>query len=231
MKIVSIIPARSGSKSIKEKNIVDLCGQPLIAYTILDSIRTKSIDETFVSTDSETIQKEAIKYGAEAPFLRPTKYATDNSPDLQWAWHFLLWFEDTYKYLPELLIHLRATTPIRQIDIIENAISIMQTNKEASALRSVEEFSESPFKWVVILNNRLTPLFGKDIEITNLPKQVFPKIYRPNGYIDILRPEVVLSGNLHGTNIFPFITEPSIEIDSYNDLKLAEMVLNNDNND
>lgn len=221
MKIISIIPARGGSKGIPKKNIVDVNGQPLISYTILDSLKCKSIEETFVSTDDIEIASIARQYGATVPFLRPKEYATDISSDMQWAWHFILWYERKYNSHPELIVHLRTTTPIRDVAIIEQAIDIMLNNKEASSLRSVEEFSESPYKWFKLEDSYLSSLF--DVEDTNAPRQNFSKVYRPNGYVDILRPEVILRGSLHGFKIAPIITPRSMEIDTIEDLDLVRL--------
>jgi N-acylneuraminate cytidylyltransferase len=225
LKIVSIVPARSGSKSILNKNIVDLNEQPLISYTILDSLRVPSIEETYVSTDGEEIKEIAEKYGAEVPFLRPKEYATDTSTDLQWAWHFLDWFETNKGYLPELLVHLRPTTPIRDIRLIYKAIDKIKEFPEATSLISVEEFPESPYKWMKLgEDGYLISLFKEDYHL--MPKQLVPKAYRPNGYVDVLRPEVILKGELHGENILAFITPVTPEIDSWDDLEYCKFLLN-----
>ncbi len=227
-KIVSIIPARGGSKSIPQKNIYEINNQPLISYTILDSLQCDLIEETFVSTDDKEIALISQKYGANVPFLRPPEYSTDISIDSQWAWHFLEWYENTYKTLPQLVVHLRPTTPIRDISIVNRAIEQMILNKEYTSLISIEELSESPYKWFKLEENKLLPLFDEDLHL--LPKQMVPKVYKPNGYIDILKPEVVLGGSIHGSNILPFIVPSTIEIDSLQELKYAEYVLKIKNN-
>jgi N-acylneuraminate cytidylyltransferase len=222
MKIVAIVPARGGSKSIPHKNIADLCGQPLIGFTILDSIRTASIEETFVSTDDNEIAEISERFGAEV-VIRPDEIATDTSSDLQWAWHFLTWYEEKYQHLPELLIHLRPTTPMREIWMIEKAIAKMKATPEATSLISVEEFVESPYKWLKFENNWLEPLFAGDYYLQ--PKQVVPKAFKGNGYVDILRPEVILKGSLHGDKRLGFITPNIVEIDSPQELAYAAYLI------
>jgi N-acylneuraminate cytidylyltransferase len=223
MKIITVIPARGGSKSIPHKNIANLGGQPLIGYTILDSIRTKLIEETFVSTDDKDIAEISERFGAEV-VMRPPELSTDNASDLQWAWHFLTWYEDTFKHLPELLVHLRATTPIRDLKLITEAIETMKVTTEATSLISVEEFVESPYKWLKFnQENWLDPLFPGDFYLQ--PKQNVPKAFKPNGYVDILRPEVILKGSLHGDRRLGFITPNVIEIDSPAELAYAEYLI------
>ena len=97
MNIVALIPARGGSKGIKNKNIVSLLGKPLISYTILTARKVNQINDIFVSTDSPAIKKISEKYGAKAPFLRPKKYSTDKSEDLEVFRHFYKWYLENEK--------------------------------------------------------------------------------------------------------------------------------------
>ena len=230
MKIVSLIPAREGSKSIPNKNIVDLDGQPLIAYTILDSLRSKLIEETYVSTDSEKIAMISEQYGAEVPFLRPKIFATDNSLDIDYIKHFLNWYFDTYSEYPQIIVLLRPTTPIREIEVIDKAIEFFLNNiNEADSLRSVHQLTESPFKYFYKNGKYLDPLLGKRFpikEFWNLPKQLFKTVYKPNGYVDIIKPEIVLNLNsVYGDKILAFETERVVEIDSKEDLEYLKFKL------
>ena len=105
-----IIPARSGSKSIPHKNIYNLGGHPLIAWSIKAALNAESIDRVIVSTDSEEYKDISIEYGAEVPFLRPKNISEDNSTDLEFFQHVIGVFKET-SYNPDLIIHLRPTTP------------------------------------------------------------------------------------------------------------------------
>ena len=87
MNIITVIPARSGSKSIKDKNIIPYKGKPLIYYSIRAALKSKFINRVIVSTDSNKYKKISIKLGAEVPFLRPKKYSTDNSIDYDYILH------------------------------------------------------------------------------------------------------------------------------------------------
>lgn len=226
MNIVSVIPARGGSKGLKNKNIKEFAGQPLLSYSILDSLRMTDVEQTFVSTDSEDIMKIAKKYGAEVPFQRPSKYSKDNSPDYQWVNHFLILFKLIYEYLPEYIVHLRATTPIRDIQILDNAIEALKSNPQASGLRSVELFSETPYKWVKLdSNGYFEPLLGDDKDSHVKRRQDYPNVYRPNGYIDIYRVSTILKGNLCGDRVLGYITPLSVEIDDKETFELAEAMM------
>lgn len=212
--IISLIPARANSKSIPNKNIIDLNGQPLIAYTILDSIRSNLIQKTIVTTDSEQIALISEQYGADV-IMRPKIYALDNSPDIDYIKHFLDYWYSKYNYYPKIIVLLRPTTPIRQVKIIDKAIRYFLHN-DADSLRSVHKLVETPFKYFLKENNYLKPIIDLPIkEFWNLPKQLFKQVYKPNGYIDIIKPDVVINTNMvYGAKILGFETEKVIEIDS-----------------
>jgi len=225
MKIVCLIPARGGSKGIPGKNIKELNQQPLISYSILDSLRSKLIEETYVSTDSIKIANIARKYGAEVPFMRPKKYATDKSQDIDYIKHFISWYYIEKNYYPRLVVILRPTTPTREIDTIDRAISSILEHPDATSLRSVELFEESPYKWFDIDGGYLVPLLNDDKTMHMKPRQQVPKVYRPNGYIDVYLPEMIKKGNLCGDKMIPFITPQTIEIDNKRDFTFVESLL------
>lgn len=226
MNIVAVIPARQGSKGIANKNIKEIGGQPLISYAILDALRMKEVDNVFVSTDSLKIKKIAEKYGAEVPFMRPSKYSQDNSSDSQWVGHFIAWYKVIYDKVPDYIVHLRATTPLRRVDILDEAITTLKMNPQATALRSVELFAESPYKWVKIdKEGYFKPLLNDDKEAHIMPRQKYPNVYRPNGYIDIYDIKTLLSGTLCGDKILAYITPRSVEIDDSDSFELAEAVM------
>lgn len=230
MRIVSIVPARANSKGVPRKNIKELNGQPLIAYSILDSLRSELIEETYVTTDSPEIGRISKKYGAEVPFMRPAKYAKDGSIDLEWMRHFLAWFRVTKDYLPEYVVHLRPTTPLREPKIIDKAIRKLIDNPSSTSLRSVHEVEESPYKMFHIEDSRLEGIFPSYPvkEYYNLPRQRFPKAYKPNGYVDIIRPEIVINKCcLHGSNMLAFETPHTTEIDTIEEFNYLEYLLTN----
>ncbi len=216
--IVAIIPARSGSKGLIDKNITLLNGKPLIAYSIRVAQLSKYINRVVVSTDSQEYAEIASKYNAEIPFLRPKKLSRDTSTDFDLLRNILEWFQ--LEINTDLIIYLRPTTPLRDPKVIECAIEKMMVNKNYTALRSVHEMSESSYKTFEITKNCLKPIGDKtiDMDFANRPRQLFPKTYQGNGYVDIIRPEIILKNNLmYGNKVFAFKTEVVHEVDNLND--------------
>lgn len=223
--VVAIIPARGGSKSIPKKNIVNLGGFPLIAYSIVAAKLSKKINRVIVDTDSEEIAGISKKFGAEIPYLRPKKFATDTSTDLDFMKHSIEWFKKNEKGIPDLIVHLRPTTPLRDPFHIDEAIEKITKNKKATGLRSGHEIRESPYKLFGIANDFFIGLFPQDErpEYWNLPRQAFPPVYQPDGYVDIVIPKFILrTDKLHGSKILSYISPDTGEIDKMEDLKFAE---------
>ena len=225
--VYGIIPARSGSKGVPNKNIIDICGHPLIAYTISVAKRCKLIDRVIVSTDSQEYAEIAIKYGAEVPFIRPKNISGDKATDIQLFQHAIDFFRKEDCVVPEFIAHLRPTTPSRNPLIIDKAIKKF-VNSKYSALRSVHKMSETSYKTFEIENERLKVLCNKgfDIESINLPRQSFAATYNPNGYIDVIRTSLIESGLIHGDNVNAFITDIAYEIDEKIDLDFIEFLVN-----
>ena len=225
----AIIPARSGSKSIKDKNLALLGGYPLIAYSIALAKTTAGIDRVVVSTDSLEYAAIAEKYGAEVPFLRPEALSQDNSTDYDFMSHAVSWFDDNSKHSPEFWIHLRPTTPLRDTHIVKAAMSLITERQDATALRSGHLSPESPFKW--LRKNRdgfLTSLNGEDTNLDkyNGPRQDFPDVLIPNGYVDIIRTSFIRERKLlHGNKVLAFETPFCSELDAYEELELLEFQL------
>ena len=147
MKVISLIPARSGSKRCINKNIRDLNGKPLLAYSIQCSLSSEIIDKTFIVTDSVEYERIALSYGAESIGLRPTRTSTDKSTDYEW----IKWFVDNYEFINEedLICILRPTNPFRKKNVIENAFKIINSTN-ADSVRGVELCKQHPMKaWVL----------------------------------------------------------------------------------
>jgi CMP-N,N'-diacetyllegionaminic acid synthase len=222
--ICAIIPARSGSKGVVDKNIRLLNGKPLIAYSILAALKSDSINRVVVSTDSELYAKISRNFGAEVPFIRPESISGDRSTDVEFLLHAVDWFDMNEGYNPEFLVLLRPTTPLREAKIIDKAIQIFSSS-DFTALRSVHKMSQSSYKTFEIEKGRLKQLCksGFNIESANRPRQEFPETYDPNGYIDIIRTDLVKNnGLIHGDNVKAFITEQAYEIDEIEDIDFLE---------
>ncbi len=224
--IVAIIPARGGSKGVLGKNIKTLGGHPLIAYSIIACRICGKIDRTVVSTDSEEIAQISKTYGAEVPFMRPKELAGDLSGDIEFVLHAINWFVEHEGRSPELLVHIRPTTPLRESTVMENAISAILNSGEATSLRSVHELPEAPEKMFRINSQGyLTGIFPDDPrpEYYNLPRQAFATAYHPNGYVDIIRTDYVKKNNrLHGPRILGFVTPRVAEVDTIEDFNYLE---------
>lgn len=231
--VYAIIPARSGSKGVPNKNIRLLAGYPLIAYSIAAAKMSKNIVRTIVSTDSGEISSIAKRYGAEVPFLRPAGLAQDNSADIDFVLHAIDWFGKNENKIPDYLVHLRPTTPLRKPAIIDQAIQEIKSRLESTSLRSGHPASESPFKW--FLRNTqgyftgILPGYSNDF--LNLPRQSFPVVYIPDGYVDVLKTAfIVESRNLHGDRMVGFISPTCVEVDSFEDFEFLEFELKKDSN-
>lgn len=217
MKVVSIIPARAGSKGIPGKNIKLLGGYPLIAYSIVVSKLSSMIGRTMVSTDSQEIANIALFYGAEVPFLRPAEISRHRSTDLEFIQHTIGWLEGNKEEMPDLLVLLRPTTPLRRCEEVESAIVYLEKDPNATSLRSAHALSESPHKmFQTDERGYFQGFFPKDArpEYHDLSRQLFPTAYHPNGYVDIVRVDMVRKANLlWGQHILAFVTDFATEID------------------
>ena len=222
MTTIAIIPARGGSKGIPGKNIVPLLGHPLIAYSIEVALASRCISRTIVSTDSEEIAEISKRYGAEVPFMRPPEFSTDMSSDRDFLMHAIGWFMKHEQAMPDYIVHLRPTTPLRKFEVIDEAISLIWRTPMATSLRSAHLAPKSPYKWFEM--DHLGYFKGIRVddsrpEYYNLPRQSFPPIYDPNGYVDVLRVSQLLSSpSIHGDGILGFITEFCHDLDSPEDL-------------
>jgi CMP-N,N'-diacetyllegionaminic acid synthase len=227
--ILALIPARGGSKSIPRKNILPVAGKPLIAYSIEQARAARHITRVIVSTDDEEIALVADEHGAEIPFMRPAEFAQELSPDIDVFRHALTWLRDRETYVPELVVHLRPTGPVRRVELIDEAIERMLAHPEADSLRSINSPIQTPYKMWRIEEGYLRPLVTVEglVESYCMPRQMLPAVYWQNGYVDIVRARIVLEESLMcGRTILPFITnEPMLEIDHADSLPLVEEAL------
>ncbi len=211
--IVAIIPARSGSKSLVDKNIKDLSGHPLIAYSIAVAKMSKTIDRVIVSTNSQEYADIAKQYGAEVPFIRPDEYSTDVATDRDFLVHAMNWFDENENSVPEYWVHLRPTTPLRSVEIIDNAINKIVQDNNATSLRSGHKAPESPLKWFVKSNRYFRGLVGG--EDYNLPKEAFEQVYIPDGFVDVVKSSFVMNNQeIHGNKMIGFESPVCTEVDS-----------------
>lgn len=237
MKILCIIPARSGSKGIKNKNIKMLGDKPLLAWSIEQAKKCKYDMKIIVSTDSEVYKKIAIKYGAEVPFLRPEKISQDLSTDKELLLHATKWLKDNENYESDFIVQLRPTYPTRDIEILNECIKIfIEKRNQFDSLRTVIKFNKSPYKMYRIEKtnegeDNLKPLFsylnlGSSIiaEPYNRCRQELPDTYLHNGYIDILNSSLLNNYSISGDKIIPYVMSANecYDIDTEKDFKIVE---------
>ncbi len=226
MNILTIIPARCGSKGVPKKNIKRLYDKPLIAYSINTSLKSEHITRTIVSTDCDEIAQIAKEFGAEVPFLRPTEFAMDKSLDIEYISHALEWLQSNQNYTPDFIVLLRPTTPIRDVSVINNAINLMINNGDATSLRSSHQPSETPYKWFRTKGDYYIPVCDNQVlSDADKPRQSFEKVFIPNGYVDIIKPSQIKLGHIYGDRILCFETQYTYEIDTNEDFEYIEYLL------
>lgn len=230
MEVVAIIPARGGSKSIIRKNIKLLNGYPLIAYSIAAGLQARTVTRVIVSTDDEEIARIARQWGAEVPFLRPSELAEDDTHDLPVFQHALEWLKKNEGNRPELIVHLRPTSPFRRLYHIDDAVNALIQCPEADAVRTVCVPFQNPYKmWTIDSDDFLQPLIeGPGPEAYNMPRQELPEVYWQTGYVDVTRRKTILQlGSITGRRILPMVIDGSewVDIDSLTDWMLAEHLL------
>ncbi|SKB71753.1 cytidylyltransferase domain-containing protein [Malaciobacter marinus] len=222
MKIISIIPARSGSKGLPKKNIIELNGKPLIFWTIKASIKSKYITKTIVSSDDDKILSISQKYKAEI-LKRPAELALDTTPTEPVIEHVLKNIENinTYHYL----ILLQPTSPLRDENDIDKSIELL-IKRKATALISTTVIDNKVLK--AFKNNKYGYLEGiLNNEYPFMRRQELPKILMPNGAIYIVNIQEFLKTRKLFTNktiSFEMSNEKSIDIDTRSDLKKIQNI-------
>jgi N-acylneuraminate cytidylyltransferase len=227
MYTLALIPARGGSKNPPHKNILSFRGKPLVVHSIEHALQAKSVSRVIVSTDSETIAEISRQAGAEVPFMRPAEYAGDLSPDLDVFRHALGWLDEHEGYRPEIIVHLRPTSPLRPPGLIDMGVERLLAHPEADSLRTVVPAPHTPYKMWRLNGDYLEPLLTHPEfrEPYNLPRQLLPPIHWQNAYLDVTRWTTVMERNsMTGDQILALVMSSGedVDIDSLLDLKRAE---------
>ena len=225
MKSIAIIPARSGSKGLKDKNIKELNGKPLLAYSIEAALDSKQFDKVFVSTDSQIYADIAIQYGADASFLRSDK----NSTDTAGSWDVVREVIDTFKSMGEEydeIMLLQATSPLRTSEDIINAVELLK-EKEGNAVVSLTECDHSPIWCNTLPKDCSMDGFDRE-EYKDLPRQSLPTFYRYNGAIYLVtKDELHNIGHMLEKGCYAYVMPQSrsIDIDTALDFMIAETIM------
>lgn len=225
-KVLIIIPARSGSKGVENKNIRPFAGHPLMAHSITAALFCRSASRVVVSTDSDEIAEIAKGYGAEVPSLCPAEIATDTFRDIEFCEHVLANIDeaDAYGYI----VILRPTSPIRPHGFIDAGILKLMGTPDADSLRAVTDAPATPYKMWHRRGGRLAPVLSDpDIpEAYNAPRHELPQVYWQTGHLDVIRRETIEKGSITGGYVLPLYIEPKycVDIDSSEDFERAESV-------
>jgi CMP-N-acetylneuraminic acid synthetase len=229
---VGLIPARSGSKRVTDKNIRPLAGHPLMAYSISAAIQSGVFTAVIVSTDSERYAEVARHYGAEVPFMRPPQFSGDTSPDIEWVGYTLkrLAAEDRGY---DCFSILRPTSPFRLPETIRRAWSEFCAETGVDSLRAVEKCSQHPGKMWVIRGRRMLPLLPigpaeQPWHSSQYPS--LPEIHVQNASLEIAWSRVVFEERtIAGTVVMPFLTRDAegFDVNKPYDWDLAEYMVKN----
>ncbi|MFR4161244.1 MAG: cytidylyltransferase domain-containing protein [Paraclostridium sordellii] len=225
-KVLAIIPARAGSKGIKDKNIIDLNGKPLIAHSIEAGLKSKHINKVVVSTDGEKIAKVAKDYGAEVPFLRPKHLATDTAKTIDCVIHCIEELKkngEEYDYV----VLLQPTQPLRQPWHIDEAFELIIKRNEDS-LVSISKVKDHPVLMRTIDKNgyAINLLEGSSTK----RRQEFPDFYKVNGaiYINKINENLNYDTSFNDNKLVYIMDEQyGVDIDDMLDVEIAKLLIKN----
>ena len=230
--VIAIIPARGGSKSIKNKNLSLINNKPLIYYSIQSAKNSKFVNRVIVSTDCKKIANVAKKYKAEVPFLRPSKISKDKTADYPVILHAILKLKLNQKeFENDIILYLRPTQPLRSSSDIDNCISVIKKNSKINCVRTIRKAIYPPF-WMKKINNKnlIMPFINNKYSTKIIRRQELPSVYMCDGYADAFKIKAFLKEkkfpltNSHG--VFSK-SKFFIDIDERKDIKLADLIFKN----
>lgn len=230
LNILGVVGARSGSKSIKDKNIRPLLGKPLMAWVIEAAKRSKYLTRLVLSTDSEKYVKIGKELGIEVPFIRPKKYATDKADDIAYLSHAAAFLEKKEEWRADIVVRLIPTTPLIKTESIDVCIKLLIDDSRATSARTIKTAAKHPYKLWKIEGDELKPFIPKEMtglkEPSNVARQFLPSAYAHVDVIAVRRDTLMRDRLLTGKRIrYHLIDKESIDIDTENDFWLAEILL------
>jgi CMP-N,N'-diacetyllegionaminic acid synthase len=221
MRVLGIVPARKHSKSIKGKNVVPLCGKPLIAYTLEAAKSAVWLSKIVVSTDCDQVKTIADNYGVDI-IDRPERLAMDETPMIPVLQHAVIETGGAW----DAVLLLQPTCPLRRKDEIDGAIMLMRTSECSSVISYVDVGANHPARMVTLLSSGFPhPVWATDYRVAN--KQELPKVYLRSGDVYLVRTDVLLRGDLFGETPRAYTIRPErfCNVDSPLDLEWAEFLL------
>jgi N-acylneuraminate cytidylyltransferase len=232
MEVLAIIPARGGSKKIPRKNIRDLAGKPMLAWSCEAARASRRVTRLVCSTDDPEIADAARAWGAEIPCLRPAEFASDRATDYPVFAHMLAHLREHEGYRPDLVVQLRPTAPLRRAEHIDAAVELLTAHPEADCVRTVTVATQHPHKmWRFAADGVMLPfvegLTMRD-EAFNQPRQALPPAFIQNGSVDVIRATCIEGKqSLTGDVVVGLVMDEldSVNVDQEEDFLLAELLL------
>ena len=226
-KVLCTICARGGSKGVKNKNIKEINGKPLIAYTIEQAKKSKLFEHIIISTDSDEIAKIAESYGAEVFFKRSKEMASDTAGKLDVIRDAFIRTEEYYNVKFDYLIDLDATAPLRNIDDILNSFKQFKENNNENLITAMPS-RRSPYFNLVEQDKNGKVYLSKELDSSVVRRQDAPKSYDMNASIYIWKRDTILNESsifLENTGLYIMPEERSIDIDTELDYKFVEFIM------
>jgi CMP-N-acetylneuraminic acid synthetase len=227
MRILAVIPARGGSKGVPRKNVAIVAGKPLIAYSIAEALKVERFTDLIVSTNDEEIASIARGCGAEVPFMRPAELAGDRTPSLPVMQHAVEQMEGLRGTTYDIVVMLQPTTPLRTAVDIDAALDLMAATGCDSVVSLVDVGGNHPFRMKRLIGDRVVNYVEQDGEDMR-PRQELPTVYIRSGSVYASRRAVVMEDEtLVGADCRGYVIEPerAINIDTMNDLRVAEILI------
>ena len=229
IRILGITLARGGSKSVPRKNIKPIAGVPLIEYTISEALKSAFLTRYIVSTDDEEIQQVAIQCGAEAPFLRPSEFSTDEASSVSAMQHAVDWIEQQEGVKYDYIVELMCTNPMKTVEDIDASIEKLISTKADSVIAVHQLEDHHPARIKKIIDDKIT-----DFCIPEIPESrrqdLKPEAYIRSGSIYALKRDyLMLGGKRYGSdNSRPYVLpqERAVNIDTEIDFMIVELMLN-----
>ncbi len=233
---IAIIPARSGSKGLKDKNILEFQGLPLFLHSYNYALKSLDKSQVIISTDSYKYKEIAIKNGLDANsiYIRPASLAEDLVVDYPVALHAWIEYEKKNNCNIDFLIWLRPTSPLRQKGLIEKSLNLIKSDDNISSVRAMRKVSEHPYRiWEQKYpNKQVYPIIcdNNQKELANIPRQLLPKSYFfQSGEIEVVRRKTLQQGSFSGNHVYPlFIENKSPDIDTKNDFEELNYIDSNE---
>jgi CMP-N-acetylneuraminic acid synthetase len=231
LRVLAVVPARGGSKGIPRKNLQLLGGKPLVVHAVETASAARVVSRVVCSTDDPEIAQVARAAGAEVPFLRPAELARDSSEDWPVFVHALDWLEQHEQWIPDLIVNLRPTSPLRRPRHVDEAVDLL-LETGADSVKAVCLARQHPHKmWLRQPDGFIEPFLKTPFRLArgpDVPRAQLEDVYWQNGVVDVTRREVVRDqGVMIGRRVVGLVVAPadSVDIDTPLDLQLAELLL------